>query len=274
MSGVALDGRTFFYENPLASKGTHHRKGWFDCACCPPNIARLIASIGSYIYSEGNYDAWVHLYMQGEGKLFVGGTALRLRQKTQYPWDGDVWLTLDMPVPATFRLHLRVPGWCQQYQLWVNDFPMADAGIPADGYVHVAREWVPGDVVRLHLEMPVQYVQASPNVQQMHGRVALQRGPVVYCLEGADHEGIALGRVVLRGDVPAADVFTPEYLPEFLGGVAVLHGTGMMVDEPAWAGDLYRARSTQLKPVRLTAVPYYAWDNRAPGEMRVWLRTS
>jgi uncharacterized protein len=274
ISGVSLDGRSFFYVNPLASRGKHHRKGWFDCACCPPNIARLVASVGGYIYSEGEHDAWVHLYAQGKGILEIGDWKLVIRQETRYPWDGDVKITLDMPAPATFRLHLRIPDWCQSYQLWVNDYPMTGSQIPADGYAHIAREWAPGDVVRLRLDMPVQYVQANPNVPQTLGRVALQRGPVVYCLEGVDHDNVPLDNIILRGDVPATDVFTPEARPELLGGITVLQGSGVLAEEPAWGEELYRAKPSQYKSINLTAIPYYAWDNRAPGEMRVWLRCS
>ncbi|MCL5996474.1 MAG: glycoside hydrolase family 127 protein [Chloroflexi bacterium] len=272
ISGVSMDGRSFFYVNPLASKGNHHRKGWFDCACCPPNIARMIAGIGGYIYSEGEHDAWVHFYVQGEGRLQVGDLPVRICQVTRYPWDGEVRLTLDMTAPATFRLHLRIPGWCQQYQLWVNDFPMADCQIPADGYVHISRQWVPGDVIRLNLEMPVQYVEANPSVSQTLGRVALQRGPIVYCLESVDNEQLPLDGIIVRGGVPASEMFMPEYRPDLLGGVIVLHGTGGLAGEQPWGNELYRNKTAQYKPVRLTAVPYYAWDNRAPGEMRVWLR--
>jgi DUF1680 family protein len=273
LSGVSLDGRAFFYVNPLASRGNHHRKGWFDCACCPPNIARMIASIGGYIYSEAEHDAWVHLYVQGEGRLIVGGTPLAVRQETRYPWEGDVRITLDMAQPATFRLHLRIPEWCEQYQLWVNDFPLTDSASPVDGYVHISRQWTPGDVVRLHLEMPVQYVQANPLVPQMRGRIAIQRGPLVYCLEGVDHEGAALDNIILRGDVPAADVFSVEWRADLLGGVNVLKGVAALSSETDWGATLYRNKPTQNKAVPVTAVPYYAWDNRAPGEMRVWLRT-
>ena len=274
ISGVSLDGRTFFYVNPLASKGNHHRKGWFDCACCPPNIARLIASVGGYVYSQGDQDAWVHLYAEGEGKLQVGERQVTLRQVTRYPWNGDVCLMVQVDAPATFTLHMRIPDWCAQYQVAVNDEPVAQTDRPVNGYLAIERTWVTGDSVHLNLEMPVTYVHANPNVHQMLGRVALQRGPVVYCLEGCDNDNIPLDDIILRGDVPADTIFEPEFQADLLGGVMVLRGIGTQVKEQDWEGALYRPVTTQPEPINLTAIPYYAWDNRAPGEMRVWFRTS
>jgi DUF1680 family protein len=230
--------------------------------------------VGGYIYSHGDHDAWVHLYVQGEGTLQVGDEQVIVRQTTDYPWAGDVRVTLDLASPATFQLHLRIPGWCQQYGLSVNDFPVGDSQMPADGYAHIARKWSPGDVVRLSLQMPVQFVQANPLVHQTLGRVALQRGPIVYCLEGVDHDHVRLDSIVVRGDVPANNIFRSEWSPALLGGVTVLRGSGVTTPgDTDWTNQLYRFKASQYEPVELTAIPYYAWDNRTPGEMRVWLRT-
>jgi hypothetical protein len=269
ISGVSLDGKTFFYENPLASRGNHHRQAWFDCACCPPNLARLLASIGGYIYSESTHDAWVHLYAQGEGRLNVDGREVVLRQTTCYPWNGKAQIELQMASPVTFTLHLRVPSWCARWQLKINDERL-DAQ-PARGYVHLTREWRAGDVVTFNMAMPVRYVTAHLNVRQMVGRVALQRGPVVYCLEGADHDGIALDRIALQTDVPAHRLWRAEHQPDLLGGVTVLQGNSLIMEADDDAA-LYRFVSPRYKPCKLTAVPYCVWDNRAAGEMRVWLR--
>jgi DUF1680 family protein len=166
ISGVSLDGRKFFYENPLASTGKHHRKDWFDCACCPPNIARMIASVGGYVYSQGEEDAWVHLYAQGEGVLSIGGHNLILQQQTQYPWDGMITLKINLEQPLTFRLHLRIPGWCQSYTIYVNGVQVKSPDGTMSGYIEINRIWQAGDTVRLVLDMPVQFVIAHPNVQQ------------------------------------------------------------------------------------------------------------
>ncbi|MEP7198327.1 MAG: beta-L-arabinofuranosidase domain-containing protein, partial [Chloroflexota bacterium] len=272
LSGVSLDGAKFFYENPLASRGHHHRQAWFDCACCPPNLARLLASLGGYVYSTGERDAWVHLYAQGEAKLEVGNWKLDVRQQTCYPWDGGVRIELRLESPRTFTLHLRVPSWCERWRLLVNGVETLQATSLQNGYLHLMREWSPGDVVTLNMAMPVRYVFAHPNARQMIGRVALQRGPIVYCLEGVDHDGLALDRIALRTDVPAHRVFKAEHHHELLGGVTVLRGTGVALDYADDDESLYRFTAPRAREVPVTAVPYCVWDNRAVGEMRVWLR--
>lgn len=272
LSGVSLDGRRFFYDNPLASRGDHHRQEWFDCACCPPNIARLIASIGSYIYSQGEQDAWVHLFVQGEGKLTVAGQEMLLRQTSCYPWDGAVSIEVKLAARLTFTLHLRMPGWCQRARLQINDEVLPIADLLKDAYIHIARQWQPGDRMTFNMSMPVRYVYAHPEVHQMLGRVAIQRGPIVYCLEGVDHPAVALDRIWLDTDMAPHRAFRPEYRSDLLGGVMVLRGKGMLVDDREWDNRLYRFDPPRSSPIALTAVPYCVWDNRAPGEMRAWLR--
>lgn len=272
LSGVSLDGRTFFYVNPLASDGHHHRKGWYDVACCPTNIARLLASIGNYVYSQSAADAWIHLYVQGSGSLQIGESQVILQQITRYPWDGDVRVILQVDKPALFKLHLRLPGWCQSFSLSINDHTEPDLPITR-GYIVIEREWRSGDAVTLKMDMPVQYMQANPNVSAMRGRLAMQRGPVVYCLEGCDHPGLQLDQVRLRTDAAMSDIFHPEFHPELLGGVVVLHATGTITEPVRWDGNLYQSMKIPSPMVNLTAIPYYAWDNRAPGEMRVWFHT-
>ncbi len=266
ISGVSLDGSRFFYVNPLASQGHHHRKGWFDCACCPPNIARLIASVGGYAYSAGDLDAWVHLYMQSQARLRIAGADVTLRQVTRYPWDGGVRIEIGCAAPAEFTLHARIPGWCERWSVAVNGAEMAFT--PVDGYVAIARQWSPGDVVELTLELPVAFVHANPNVPQMLGRVALRRGPIVYCLEGVDNGQMKLDRLALD----PRSTFEPSWQPDLLGGVVALTGQASWTQAEDWGGALYRSRQPSQTPVSVTAVPYYAWDNRAAGEMRVWLR--
>lgn len=273
LSGVALDGRHFFYVNPLTSRGDHHRQEWFGCACCPPNIARLIASVGGYCYSQGESEAWVHLFAEGEGRLEINGRDVVLQQITSYPWEGTVKVKVQLPYPLTFTLHVRVPAWCQDWGLRVNGEPAFEA-VPfplTKGYIHLTREWAPGDEVVLNMTMPVRYVYAHPNVRQTLGRVALQRGPIIYCLEGVDHGGISLDRIAL----PADDLshWQAEHHAELLGGVTVLRGGGTVIDERGWGNALYRFDAPENRPINVTAVPYCVWDNRLPGEMRVWLRT-
>jgi hypothetical protein len=267
LSGVSLDGQHFFYENPLASRGHHHRQGWFDCACCPPNIARLIASVGGYFYSTEAGGVWAHLYADGTARLTVDDADVVIRQSTRYPWEGAVKLTLQLSRPTHFTLHLRVPGWCEKFDVRVNREAVSGARA-YNGYLSLNRQWQTGDAVTLNLAMPVEVVRANPQVRPMLGRVALQRGPLVYCLEGADNPITPLDRITLPKD---AD-WQVEHHPDLLGGVTTLRTTALALDDADWGDALYRIRSDTYTPVNLTAVPYCVWDNRAPGEMRVWLR--
>jgi DUF1680 family protein len=281
LSGVSLDGTRFFYVNPLASRGDHHRQPWYDCACCPPNIARLLASLGQYIYSTGAGEVAVHLYVAGQARAEVAGVPLTLKQETRYPWDGQIEITLEPITPVDFTLKLRVPGWCREALLAVNGestgrgvHPQrgasqlnAPTNAPTDrGYVAIRRQWQPGDRVRLELDMPVERVYAHPEVGQDVGAVALQRGPLVYCVEQADQSEPVQG---LR--LPAGAGLSSHFKPGLLGGVAVITGQALAVDGSGWDGQLYRTQPPSLRPCALTAIPYYAWDNRAAGAMRVWL---
>ncbi|HTP10451.1 MAG TPA: beta-L-arabinofuranosidase domain-containing protein [Anaerolineae bacterium] len=272
LSSVSLEGSTFFYENPLASVGSHHRQSWFECPCCPPNIARTLASLGQYFYSTGVHDVWVHHYAQGSVQLKVAGHEVRLRQITNYPWDGDVKIEVDLHRPQTLTLHLRVPGWCEHWQLRINGAPATDLKPPVNGYLAIEREWRMGDVVDYSMAMSVQTVWAHPAVRYLEGRVALQRGPIVYCLEGVDHDGIILDRIAIDPKQVLAGGWRVEHRADLLDGVNILRGAAQVVDDAGWEGTLYRHTEPSSKEIDVTAIPYYAWDNRAPGEMRVWLR--
>ncbi len=274
ISGVALDGKHFFYENPLASAGDHHRTPWFLCPCCPPNLSRILGSIGNYFYSTGDHALWVHLYGQNSANVTINGENVQVRQTTQYPWDGKITFDFTLAQVRPFTLHLRVPGWCDQWSIQVNGAPLKFDMPPMNGYVMITRTWRPGDKVELNLAMPVQTVWAHPAVRQMQGRIALQRGPIVYCMEGVDNGNIGLDRITL--DPNQVDQFTVDYQPDLLGGVAVLHGAGQVIKETGWSSDtLYRRNQpSATEPVNVTAIPYCTWDNRAAGEMRVWFRAA
>ena len=267
LSGVSLDGHKFFYENPLASLGAHHREEWFQVACCPPNIARLFASLGQYIYSVNDTDIAVHLYMQNTARMTVSGREVTVRQETTYPWNGNITLQLDMDEPVPFGLRLRIPGWCQDARLTVNGEAFDIASHLEQGYVHVEHMWQAGDRVKLELAMPVERMYAHPNVRQDAGCVALQRGPLVYCVEEADNP-VPLQRIALPGTAE----LTSQFEAAMLDGVTVVRGEALVEDDTGWTGRLYRAWPTSSQPHTITAIPYYAWDNRQPGEMRVWLR--
>ena len=278
LSGVSLDGSHFYYENPLASLGHHHRVPWFLCPCCPPNVARTIASVAGYFYSTNADGAWVHLYGQSEAKLEIGDWGLGLQQETQYPWDGNVKIALSLDAPKSFKLRLRIPSWCDQWSVKINQSAIPNLQSPVSGYLTIEREWRNGDVIELDLRMPVQAVYAHPSVRQMQGRVALQRGPLVYCVEGIDHDFNQAERLSI--DLATLGQFTTEHRSDLLGGVTGLRGAGHLTNEDGWDGQLYRRnQASKTQPIAITAIPYYAWNNRVipegkVSEMKVWLRTT
>jgi DUF1680 family protein len=271
LPGLSVDGKAYFYVNPLADEGRHRRQPWFACACCPPNIARAIASIGGYIYSTAGSDLFIHLYAQGTAEVALAdGRVVRLRQETRYPWDGDVSITVEGD--GEFGLNLRVPGWCEQGAvLEVNGAPASDAMLPG-GYVRLWRIWRPGDVVRLSLPMPVRLLESHPQVTENRGRVAIARGPLVYCVEQADHPGVDVRALHIGRDAE----FSPEPLPDGLGeGVSLVTDATQRHDDPEWQSRLYRPVTADSDPefaaTQLQAIPCHLWANREAGPMRVWL---
>ncbi len=215
---------------------------------------------------------WVHLYAQGTAQVQIAGRAVNLHQVTQYPWAGDIQLELGVTEPQTFTLHLRVPGWCEGWQVLVNGMPVAEQKPQANGYLAIEREWHPGDVVNLNLEMPIQTVWANPAVRYLLGQLAISRGPLVYCLESVDHADLALNRISINPEHISSGAFENEWQEHLLGGVNVLRGKGRLMDVAGWADQLYRYQQPSSQEIQVMAIPYYAWDNRAPGEMRVWFR--
>lgn len=243
LAGTALSGDRFFYVNPLASSGVHHRKEWYGTACCPSQISRFLPSIGNYVYATSGDALWVNLFVGSETEVPVAGTNVRVSQETRYPWKGGVKINIDLDKAKEFTLKLRLPGWCKDYVVKLNGEQLS-VGMDL-GYIAVKRKWEKGDVVEYDMAMPVEVVAADPQVKANVGRRAVQRGPIVYCAEETDNpdwESVALS--------PAAK-FTAVFEKQTLGGVETI---------TAVDGD---------KTVRF--VPYYAWDNREPGKMMVWV---
>lgn len=275
LPGLSLDGQEYFYQNPLEDDGKHRRQPWFGCACCPPNVARLLASLPGYFYSVSESGIWTHLYAEGQAEVELpDGNVVRLRQQTLYPWDGEV--VIGVNGEGTFSLFLRIPAWCEEgAAVFVNGSPY-EAQVTPGTYVELRREWRPGDSVRLALPMPVRRVECHPYVAENCGRVAIMRGPLLYCVEQADSPGVDPRDLVL----PAAGDLTPEVRDDLLGGVTVLRGQAYVQELPAeWAEPLYRTASPRAaaqrgRDVELVAIPYLAWANREPGRMQVWLRTA
>lgn len=265
LAGLSLDGTTFFYDNPLESRGCHHRWTWHRCPCCPPNIARLVASVGAYMYGEAAGEIAVHLYCASAADLAVAGTRVRLTQATAYPADGAVALTVEPEAAALWTLSLRLPGWSPRVAVTVNGAAV-DAAAAVNGYLRLTRRWQAGDRVELAIDMPVRRLHAHPAIGADQGRVALERGPLVYCLEEVDN-GPRLNSLLLS----PASAFRVEPA-EGLGGAPALVAEGLGETWAAADAELYAPEAPARAPVTLRAVPYYAWDNRAPGEMLVWLR--
>jgi len=267
LAGISLDSRKFFYDNPLQSAGDRHRQGWFECACCPPNVARSMSSLGKYTYSQFSDGLVVNLYIQGSVQVaMTNGNLVTLYQETDYPWSGKVRLKLELAASAQFTLLLRIPGWCKEFALIVNN--EMQEPVVEKGYAKLKRDWVSGDRVDLVFEMPVETIAAHPAVWQDMGRVALQRGPLVYCLEEVDHS-VPVSQIMLPQDAR----FRTSFDSELLGGIMVIESEGLVKAVNEWEKTLYRPvglkESCTQVPVR--AIPYYAWDNRAPGSMVVWI---
>ncbi|PZE21177.1 glycoside hydrolase family 127 protein [Paenibacillus xerothermodurans] len=278
LSGISLDGTKYFYVNPLEVwpstcehrndmnkvKGT--RQPWFACACCPPNIARLLLSLGQYMYGVNDREVYVHLYASNTFRHKIAGAELELVQQTAYPWRDKVLFSVSPDRPAEFTLALRLPAWCKNPGITVNGEPVDPASCAERGYAKITRTWQPGDKVELTLPMPVEIVRSHPALRANAGAIAVQRGPVVYCLEEADN-GANLRDVTLSRNA----AFSSDYDPSLLDGVVTLKTTGWRSEMPA-DDELYTTDVFGRRQVDLTAIPYYAWANREAGEMLVWIR--
>ena len=279
ISGVSLKGDTFFYPNPLESNGTHARQEWFGVACCPGNITRFMASVPGYIYAKREAGAgpalFVNLFAGGSAEFDFGGGKLKITQDTRYPWDGLVKITLTPEKARAFTVNLRIPGWAREQPVPSDLYRFADAAAPkptikvngravpltlTDGYVVIARTWAPGDAIELNLPMPVRRIVAHDKVEADRGRVALQRGPIVYAAEWPDNPNGKVRNILL----PDATAMTAEFRADLLNGVAVVKGRalGLALNEKG---------VVQKTEQPFIAIPYATWANRGRGQMAVWL---
>lgn len=281
IAGMAQDGKHFFYVNPLevwpeASKrnpGKHHvrpvRPGWFACACCPPNVARLIASLGEYVYTVRDSDRTVftHLYIGGEATAEVNDTKVTLRQESDMPWDAHVRMSVAAESAVQFTLALRIPDWCDRPVLLVNGEAVELSAIVKDGYAYVNRLWQHGDRVELDLPMEIRLIRSHPQVRANAGKAAIQRGPLVYALEAVDN-GAPIASLSLVEDVP----MKARMDASLLGGAVVIEGLAVREEESSWGDALYRADAKKSETVPFQAIPYFLWGNRGEGDMSVWIR--
>ncbi|MEK7727583.1 MAG: beta-L-arabinofuranosidase domain-containing protein [candidate division KSB1 bacterium] len=267
LSGVSLRGDTFFYENPLASHGHHQRWSWHNCSCCPPNIARSLASLNGFIYSQHDGTLYVHLYAASTARVQMPERALQIEQETDYPWSERIVLHVRSSASQEFALALRIPAWCREAKLKVNGESVPLYAALHQGYVRVRRVWEANDEVELLLPMSIERVYAHPNVRANAGRVALQRGPLVYCLEEEDN-GKNLNALFLPREAELQTLWEGD----LLSGVTAIVGNARRCEENNHSDALYHTAAPRDETVPITAIPYFAWANRKPGEMLVWMR--
>ncbi|MFC2085944.1 glycoside hydrolase family 127 protein [Bacteroidota bacterium] len=273
LAALSIDGTQCFYRNPLASKPDpnypkrHIRRAWHECACCPPNLARFFMSLGGYVYSKRKGSLFVHLFVDSDATFAVNGRPVRITQHTEYPRDGRVVIDVCPDAPTRFTVAVRIPGWTKGAALRVNGAPFDLQNITKKGYARVTRTWTAGDRVELELPMPIERVRAHPKVRQDAGKVALQRGPIVYCLEEIDNGG-DLHEIILSRK--AKLMVTQEGVD--LGPHLAIGGSAIRRTADS-GGDLYTTDVSRTdENISIKAIPYFLWANRGMAEMTVWLR--
>ncbi len=284
ISGMSQDGKRFFYVNPLeiwpdAILKNHHlshvkplRQGWFGCACCPPNIARLLASLGQYIYTSQGNTIYTNLYIGSQVTLDIEGIQVNIDQHSEFPWNGNVRFIIHVAEKATFTLALRIPKWCTEPKLTVQGIPVQLDEHVRDGYIYITREWQSNDSVELILPMQVSRMKGHPHVRETIGKVAIQCGPLVYCLEETDN-GAGLHQIMLEPQ----DEHRKHFEHELLGGIQTISVPARRIRsddwEQKWGEHLYIANAShEWETINATFIPYYAWANRGQGEMSVWVK--
>lgn len=274
IDGVSLNGTKFFYPNPLASRGQDNREEWFACACCPGNIVRFVASVPGYLYATRGTDLYVNLYAGGTGEIELGKNTVKITQKTHYPWDGDVKMTVAPETASRFTIKVRIPGWAQNEPVPSDLYHYMDKSkakptlsvngktVKMDiekGYIGIDRRWEKGDTIELNLPMPIRRVLANEKVEADRGRAAIERGPIVFCAEWPDNN-----KQVLNLMMPDDVKLETEFRKDLLGGVQVIKGKAYATKE----GEGDEIIKTEQG---LVLIPYYAWAHRGNGEMMVWM---
>jgi hypothetical protein len=287
LSSPSLDGRHYFYVNPLMLRSGRYvrlssnppreeafsgRPEWHNVACCPPNVMRLLSSLEHYFVTAGADGLQIHLYASFDARTRLPGHQLvALSVETDYPWQGQIRITVRPSDAPSWPLRLRLPEWCRSFDLALNDRRVEHTRLEK-GYIVLERTWTPGDVIELNLAMPPFLVEPNPRVDAVRDCLAIQRGPLVYCLEGCDQEPAGN---LLDVQIDASRPLAARRRDDLLGGIMSVQAAGTLADPESWQGTLYQpagtARAATPRPVRLTAIPYYAWGNRGIGSMRVWI---
>ena len=244
LAGISLNGDRFFYVNPLESKGDHHRLPWYGCACCPSQLSRFLPSIGNYIYGISDNAIWVNLYIGNVAEVNVDGVQVTMKEETKYPWNGRIKFTINADEEINKELRLRIPGWCKKYNLFINGKKVKKLRIDK-GYVVIA-DWNSGDNIELDFDMPVEVVKSDARVKQNIGKRAIQRGPLVYCIEDAQNKDTIEGIYI-----SPKTSFKTDFNVNLLNGVQQI--------------------TAKDGKKTFTLIPYYAWDNMEAGSMKVWI---
>ncbi|WP_343667876.1 glycoside hydrolase family 127 protein [Chitinophaga sp.] len=272
LSGVSLDGTSFFYTNPLAASADYPytlrwaggRQPYIALSnCCPPNVVRTIAEVSGYMYSIGADGLYVDLY----GGNTLDTKDIRITQTTDYPWDGRINIAVEKAPASSYGIHLRIPGWCKKARLTINDKPL-NQEIAAGAYLHISRKWKPGDKISLVLDMPATLIAANPLVEECKNQVALKKGPLVYCLESTD---LAPGQTIADITVPAKTIWQPKPMKIGNEEVIALQGIAHLQQQQQWYNTLYQELNNNSKPIIIKLIPYFAWANRGKSDMSVWL---
>jgi hypothetical protein len=275
LSGMSLSGNRFFYPNPLASVGQHDRSGWFSCACCISNMTRFLPSVPGYVYAQNDNDLFVNLFMSNSSDIKLTSGKVNITQTTNYPWNGKIEMAINPEKAGSFTLHVRIPGWAQQQPVPGDLYNTSNSKMPVSilingkpftyqiekGYAVINRSWKKGDKVSLDLPMQPQKIFANEKVKADAGRFAIQYGPVVYCLEGPDNKDSIVQNIIVDKMAP----MQVSYHSDLLNGINVITADGEASKRQLNNADLITTKQ------KVTAIPYYAWDNRGPGEMEVWI---
>jgi uncharacterized protein len=279
LSGVSLSADRFFYPNPLESNGQHSRSAWFGCACCPSNIARFVPAISGYIYAVTDEDLYINLFISNDASITVGKTKVQVSQKANFPWDGKVEMTINPEKSANFSMMIRIPGWAvneaipgglykfndnvnEEYKISVNG-EVKDCEIEK-GYAEIERRWKKGDKIEIEFPMPVRKVIADERIKDDEGKIAFQKGPVIYCAEWPDNSNGNVRNLVINKEAAS----TAEFIPSLLGGTEVIKTSGFQIMKTL-DGNL-----ESMPEETVTLIPYAPWNNRGPGQMMVWLPVS
>jgi len=274
LAGISMNGDRFFYPNPLESIGQHSRSAWFGCACCPSNVVRFIPSVPGYAYAYKDDNIYINLFIGGDATIKTKNNTVKITQQTNYPWDCNIKITVEPDKSDYFNIYVRIPGWAQNKPVPSNLYrymnksdkkvtlKVNDKSVTTEmykGFACIQRKWKPGDIIELHLPMPIRRVLAHPNAEADEGKVALQRGPIVYCLEWPDND-----RKVLNLVIPDNAELKTEFKSDLLNGVQIITGKANVAK-----------RDTKGTPIageekQFVAIPYYAWAHRGRGEMTVW----